>query len=190
MNEQDERARKALLAYFLENGLLLCNENAELPYLELAGGTWNAIISLIESGDVFYSRLYRNRVTYLSRALYFAMKPHRRRMQYLDATSLRLLEFLRAAGEANAEEMQAACLLEKKAQTKALNQLVCELLVTVSRRDVTIHETWCTFRYCIAEAWEHKQSGGANADEAEARHLLSRQLSEKQIQKLLIRESE
>lgn len=65
-----------------------------------------------------------------------------------------MLEFLQAAGEANAEEMQTACLLETKAQTKAqtkaLNSFVSELFVTVSRRDVTINETGYTFRYCLA----------------------------------------
>ena len=122
MQTQDKQARGALITYFGENGLLLCNENPALPYLDLVGGNWNAIVSLMESGDVFYSRLFHHRVTYLSRALYFAMKTYRQRMQHLDATSVRLLEFLRAVGEANAEEMQAALFMEKRVQTKALEQ--------------------------------------------------------------------
>lgn len=58
MDAREEQARGALTSFFSENGLLLCNENTELPYLELVGGSWNAVVSLIESGDVFYSRLY------------------------------------------------------------------------------------------------------------------------------------
>ena len=94
--------------------MLLCNESSELPYLDLVGGNWNAIVSLMERGEVCYSRLYRGRVTYLSRALYYAVKPYRQRLTHLDEPSRRLLEFMRAAGEVSAEEMQAACLLEKK----------------------------------------------------------------------------
>ena len=123
MDAREEQARGALISYFSEYGLLLCNENTELPYLELVGGSWNAVFSLMESGDVFYSRLYKNRTTYLSRTLYFALKPYRQRLLRLDATSLRLLEFLRAAGEASAEEMQAACLLEKRRRQKRSTDL-------------------------------------------------------------------
>ena len=182
----DERAREALSAYFSQNGLLLCNENGELPYLDLVGGSWNGIVSLMESGDVYYSRFYKGRVTYLSRALYLALKPYRRRMERLDAQCLRLLAFLEAAGEANAAQMQSACLLEKKAQSKALDRLVDELLVTVSRRDETIHDSWCTFFYCTADRWEQKQPDlTATASLGEAQRLLSQQLEQKQITALL-----
>ena len=166
--------------------MLLCNESVELPYLELIGGDWNAIVSLLESGNAFYSRMFKNRVTYLSPELYFAIKPHFRRQERLDANSARLLAFLESAGEANAEQMQQQCMLEKKAQTEALNRLVYELFVTVLRRDVTRNETWCTFTYGPSERWEAKQPrenrtpmvGGAEG-------ILLRQLSQKQVQSLL-----
>ena len=74
--------------------MLLCNQSAQLPYLELVGGDWNAIVSLMEGGNAFYSRFYKNRVTYLSPDLYYALKPHRRRLERLDANSMRLLAFL------------------------------------------------------------------------------------------------
>ena len=190
MNAKDESAREALLGYFSQNGMLLCNENAELPYLDLVGGSWNAIVSLMESGDVFYSHFYKNRVTYLSRELYFALKPFRRRAERLTAQSEHLLAFLQAAGEASAEQMQNDCMLEKKAQTEALNALVSELFVTVLRRDVTIHESWCTFAYGAAERWEEKQAQTINqtnkgSNEGEAEQILLRQLSQKQVNTLL-----
>ena len=182
----NDPAKEALLLYLSQNGLLLCNENAELPYLDLVGGSWNAIISLMESGDVFYSRFYKNRVTYLSRKLYFALKPFRLREERLSAQSQRLLAFLQAAGEASAEQMQNECMLEKKAQTEALNALVSELFVTVLRRDVTIHESWCTFAYGTAERWEEKQAKTMiQSSEGEAEQILLRQLSQKQVNTLL-----
>lgn len=145
------------MRYFSHNGILLCNESAQLPYLDLVDGSWNALVVLLEAGDAFYSRFYRNRVTYLSPALYYALKPYRRRAERLDGDSARLLSFLTAVGEANAEQMQAACMLEKKAQTKALERLISELFVTVLRRDAAIHESWCTFSYGPAERWEEKR---------------------------------
>ena len=184
MQTQDEQARAALIAYFGENGLLLCNENPALPYLDFVGGNWNAIVSLMESGDVFHCRLFHHRVTYLSRALYFAMKPYRRRMHRLDAISIRLLAFLRAVGEANAEEMQTACQLEKPAQTKALELLVDEMFVTVSSRDKTIHETWCTFCYCPAECWEEKGFIPSQQEMDRALNQLRNHFTEKQIKNL------
>jgi hypothetical protein len=186
MNGRDERAKEALLIYFSHNGLLLCNENAELPYLDLVGGSWNAIVALMESGDVFYSRFYRNRVTYLSRRMYAALRPHRRRNERLDGDAARLLAFLTAAGEANASQMQRACLLDKKTQAKALDQLVAELFVTVIRRDETIRENWCTFYYGPAERWEEKcPAGGLPAEAGEAERLLGCLVARDRVQKLL-----
>ncbi|MEA4914833.1 MAG: hypothetical protein VB061_09705 [Christensenella sp.] len=182
----NDPAREELLRYFSQNGLLLCNENTELPYLDLVGGSWNAIVSLMESGDVFYSRFYKDRVTYLSRELYLALKPYRRRAERLSAQSERLLAFLQTAGEATAEQMQNTCMLEKKAQTETLNALVSELFVTVLRRDVTIHESWCTFCYGTAERWEEKRAQTIHeTNEGEAEQILLRQLSQKQVNALL-----
>ena len=186
MSAQADPAREALKQYFSQNGLLLCNENAELPFLDLVGGSWNAVVSLMESGDVFYSRFYKDRVTYLSRELYLALKPYRRRAEKLTPQRERLLAFLQAAGEANAEQMQDTCMLEKKAQTEALNLLVSELFVTVLRRDVTIHESWCTFCYGTAERWEEKQKNQTYINsEGAAEQILLRQLSQKQVTALL-----
>ena len=186
MPRREQQAQDPLEQYFSQNGMLLCNQSAELPYLELVGGDWNAIVSLLESGNAFYSRFYKNRVTYLSPELYFALKPHRRRLERLDANSMRLLAFLQAAGEATTEQMQQQCMLEKKAQTEALNRLVYELLVTVIRRDVTRNETWCTFASGLAERWEAKQPRENNATMVgEAEQILLRQLSQKQAAALL-----
>lgn len=183
---QRDPAREALTSYFAENGMLLCNASAELPYLDLVGGNWNAIVSAMEDVDAFYSRFFKNRVTYLSPALYFALKPYRRRLERLDESSLRLLDYLRSAGVASAEQMQQHCLLEKKAQMEALNLLVSELLVTVIRRDVTRNETWCTFAYGPAEHWEAKKPQMNSIPKiGEAEAILLRQLSQKQVTFLL-----
>ena len=186
MSAQLNPAREALIRYFAENGMLLCNTSGELPYLDLVGADWNAIVSAMEDGDAFYSRFYKNRVTYLSPALYFALKPYRRRQERLNESSLRLLQYLHSAGEANAEQMQQHCLLEKKAQAEALELLVSELFVTVIRRDVTRNETWCTFAYGPVERWEAKKPQENRIPKVgEAEEILLRQLSQKKVDSLL-----
>jgi len=186
MMQQPDFAREALEHYFSQNGMLLCNTSEELPYLELVGGNWNAIVSLMEAGHAFYSRLYKNRVTYLSPALYAALKPHRRRAERLDENANRLYAFLQSVVEASAEQMQQTLLLTKKAQTDALNQLVSELFVTVLRRDVTKNETWCSFTYGPAEAWERKLPREIHVPKiGEAEEILLRQLSQKQVMSML-----
>jgi len=184
--QQHDPAREALTRYFSQSGMLLCNTSEELPYLELVGGSWNAIVSMMEDGLAYYSRFYKNRVTYLSPALYFALKPFRRRLIRLDDNAVRLLTFLQAAGEANAEQMQQTLLLTKKAQTEELNQLVSELFVTVLHRDVTLNENWCSFTYGLAETWEQKLAHEIHAPKiGEAEEILLRQLSQKQVKSLL-----
>ena len=186
VTQQLDPAREALTRYFSQSGMLLCNTSEELPYLDLVGGSWNAIISMMEDGLAYYSRFYKNRVTYLSSALYIALKPYRRRLDRLDDDSMRLLDFLQAAGEANAEQMQQTLLLTKKAQTDALNRLVSELFVTVIHRDVTMNETWCSFTYGLAETWEQRLPREIHGPKiGEAEEILLRQLSQKQVKSLL-----
>jgi len=186
VTQQHDSAREALIRYFSQSGMLLCNTNEELPYLELVGGSWNAIVSMMEDGLAYYSRIYKNRVTYLSPALYFALKPYRRRLDRLDDNARRLLAFLQAAGEANAEQMQQTLLLTKKAQTEALNRLVSELFVTVIHRDVTLNENWCSFTYGLTETWEQKLPHEIHAPKiGEAEEILLRQLSQKQVKSLI-----
>ena len=70
-----------LKGYFSRNGFLLCNECRNMPSLFNVGGDWNSIVQLIEEGQVFYSKLYKGRVTYLSREFYAQVKPYRQRME-------------------------------------------------------------------------------------------------------------
>jgi hypothetical protein len=175
-----------LQAYFQNNALLLCNENACLPYLGLVGGDWDAVVQLMERGDVFYSKFFQKRVTYLSREFYYALKPHRRRMDRLSVKARNILAFLDDCGGANAETIQAACMLDKKAYTAAMDELFFELLVTVSGRDRTLNVTWCSFLYETSDRWEQKQpKNGAQPSLDKAADMLCGIFTKKQINALL-----
>ena len=69
-----EDTKDLLRSYFVQNGILLCNENPDLPSLPSVGGTWNDIVTMMEDREVFYSKLYKGRVTYLSREFYYHIK--------------------------------------------------------------------------------------------------------------------
>ena len=79
-----------LKGYFSRNGFLLCNECRNMPSLFNVGGDWNSIVQLIEEGQVFYSKLYKGRVTYLSREFYAQVKPYRQRMELISSHSIPL----------------------------------------------------------------------------------------------------
>ena len=95
LGDTTDDTRPLLRNYFAQAGLLLCNENPYLPSLPTVGGTWNDIVAMMETREVFYSKLYKGRVTYLSRALYYHLKPFRQREANLSPEAAALLSLLR-----------------------------------------------------------------------------------------------
>ena len=188
MDAADVRTKEelALSEFFEKNGLILCNEHPKMPYLDSAGGNWNAVVALMEHGDVFYSRFYNGRVTYLSREWYFALKLYRARRLNLPDESLRVYDFLRSAGMGNAKQIQAFCRLSKKQYDAAMLPLFREMLVTVLWRDEILSENWCTFLYGTSETWEQKRpENRPQANFGDAQTLLARYFDQTEIQRLL-----
>lgn len=173
-----------LRSYFSQNGILLCNENRELPSLASIGGRWDDMVALMENREVFYSKLYKGRVTYLSREFYYHIKPLRQREDRLSPQARELLAFLRQAGPMGTEELKRLFPLWSSHFEAYLDELLRELLVTAVKRDRTLNENWCTFLWAPSEYWEMGISP-LSPSPAEARRLLSSLLSEKQIVSLL-----
>lgn len=143
-----------LKSYFQAQGILLCNENRELPSLASVGGDWNGIVSLMEQGEVFYSKLYKGRVTYLSRAFYAQIKPYKQRLEKVSPAAKRIFEFLREAGPADTAEIKNALKLSGKPLSESMGELFRELLVTVIKRSQTLNVNWCSFDWGTYETWE------------------------------------
>ncbi len=173
-----------LRGYFAQNGLLLCNENRELPSLASIGGRWDDIVALMESREVFYSKLYKGRVTYLSREFYYHIKPLRQREDRLSPQARELLAFLRQAGPMGTEDLKRLFPLWGSRFSSYLDELLRALLVTALERDRTLNENWCTFLWGGYALWEDGRQPPL-ADPAEARRLLSPLLTERQITALL-----
>jgi len=185
--ETEETAKKELLlTYFSRNGLLLCNESQELPYLEMVGGDWNSIVALIEEGQVFYSKLYKSRVTYLSGELYACVKSYKQRLDKVSDTARSIYDFLAAAGRANTEEIKSVLMLSSKAYTRGMDKLLRELLVTAVARDRTIAANWSSFYWGTCKTWEamHPAADIKDSDNR-LRELTKNLLTEKKLNSLL-----
>lgn len=176
--------RDLLRSSLSRNSILLCNENRDIPSLASLGGRWNDMVALLESREIFYSKLYKNRVTYLPREFYYHVKPFRQRETLLSPQARELLMLLRQTGPIGTEELKRLFPLWGSRFSAYLDELLRELLVTAVKRDRTINETWCTFLWAPFEYWEAGISPLPSSP-AEAHRLLSPLLSEKQICSLL-----
>ena len=176
--------RELLRSYFSQNGILLCNENPDLPSLPSVGGTWNDIVTMMEDREVFYSKLYKGCVTYLSREFYYHIKSLRQREEHLSPQAVELLGFLLQAGPTGTEELKRLFPLWGKSLSIHLDELLKELLVTAVKRDRTLNETWCTFLWAGYEVWEAGQPPCPSNLE-KAHRLLSGLMTEKQIERFL-----
>lgn len=155
MDDLTFEQRKTLLrSYFMTNGLLLCNESKELPYLESVGGDWISIVALIEEGEVFYSKLYKGRVSYLSREFYGNIKPYRQRLERLSPTARSIYEHLTQIEMATTVEIKEILFLSGKTFTQCMDELFKELLVTAIQRDRTMNVNWSSFYWGTFEKWE------------------------------------
>lgn len=181
-----EDTKDLLRSYFVQNGILLCNENKDLPSLPSVGGTWNDIVAMIEDREVFYSKLYKGRVTYLSQAFYYHVKPLRQREERLSPQAAELLAFLRKAGPIGTDELKRFFPLWGKTLSVYLDELLKELFVTAVRRDRTLNESWCTFLWAGREVWEANRPP-LSPTPIEARRLLAGLMTEKQAERLLSR---
>lgn len=184
--ETTDAKKEMLLTYFSGNGLLLCNESQELPYLDMVGGDWNSIVELIEEGQVFYSKLYKNRVTYLSSAFYACVKSYKQRLDGVSATARNIYDFLASAGRANTAEIKSVLMLSAKAYAQDMDELFSELLVTAVARDKTMAANWSSFYWGTYKTWEtmHPTADIKTSDD-QLRALTKNLLTEKKLQNLM-----
>lgn len=187
MEELTIDQRKELLrAYFEMNGMLLCNESKDLPCLESVGGDWNSIIALIEEGQVFYSKLYRGRVTYLSKEFYANIKPYRQRLERLSPEARLIYNFLTEIEMANTAQIKQILCLSNKTFTQSMDELFKELLVTAIERDMTINANWSSFYWGTYEKWENLHSiADVTPSMTMLKELTKGVLSEKKLASLL-----
>lgn len=178
-------AAAPLRAYFAKNGILLCNENKFLPSLDTVGGDWNAIVYLIEQGEVFYSKLYRGRVSYLSREFYYQIKPYRQKLEAVSDRAREAYAFIESAGLTTSADIKNMLMLSGKVFNERMDELFSQLLVTAVKRERTINPNWSSFCWGTYARWEERAGVPTRPpDESAARGMLAL-LTERDIRKLL-----
>lgn len=183
MDNEDRTINASELA-ISNTPLFLCNADQRLPSLDEMGGDWNLIMKLIETRKVFYSKLYKNRVTYLSSELYWAIKPYKQRWEKLSQTSKEIFEFVDEFGEVTTPELKNALLLSNKTFTKCMNELTKELFVTAVAKDRTINNNWSSFYWGTYKFWE-KNAIKCPSHSKDVYSILAPVFTEREIQKLL-----
>lgn len=184
----ETNARRLLEGYFSRHGLLLCNEDRDLPWLDSVGGDWNAVVALIEDRQVFWSKLWRGKVTYLSRACYWQLKPYRQRLSRVPPGSREAYDLLADAGPLSTEELKRLLRFSGREYGKVMDPLFKELLVTAVERERTIADNWSSFRWATCQTWEAGSTPEA-PDAEKLRRLLIPPLTERQVQNLTRRGS-
>jgi len=176
-----------LQSYFIDRGLLLCNDDGNLPSKRTVGGDWNSIVALMERGEVFYCKLYKNKVTYLSREMYYQIKPYKQRIDNMSDNSKMVYEFIKAVDMASTKEIKAALAMSSGKFNAALNELCRELLITAVRREKTLNDNgWCSFYWGVSCSWEKlKPLPKIQVERDRIYDLLFGMIGEKEIERLL-----
>jgi len=134
-------------------GMLLLNENKQFLSVMELGGDWDTIMSLIEEREVFFSKVYKKRTTYLSRELYFLLKGFKQRA-LLGITEQKICEFLSQCGGADTETIKAALMIEDKKFKEVMDKLLESMNVTVLHHAKTLNPQWSSFVWGTYEQWE------------------------------------
>lgn len=164
--------------------LFLCNDDGRLPSFAQISGNWDELMGLVEQRKFFYSRLYKNRVTYLSERLYWCVKPYKQRLDRLSPKARELFEFIDGFGEITTSEIKNALMLSSKDFSKCINELAKELLVTAVAKEREINNNWSSFYWGTYRLWE-RTARKYEPDEGEAYAILEEMFSDREIKGML-----
>ena len=175
----------SLERYLQEYGLLLCNQNPELPALEDIGAGWQDVTALIDAHRLFYCKAYRGRTTYLSPEVYYLLKACRPERP-LPETAARIYGLLEG-NVADTALLKRLSGLPPRDFQQGFQFLLRNLWITAVQNGTARNENWSTFLYGTAADWERDAPQAAPVDEPRERleEILSRTMTARQIQSLL-----
>ena len=145
--------QEELLDYINRNGILLCNTSTELPSLVSLGYSWENITGLIDLHEIFYSKVYKKRVTYLSREVYLLLRKCKPQ-KAMDPYSKQIYELLKRLETSEKEELKLKANMETKDFDKAFDFLLENLYITAFINGKYLNPNWSTFVYSTSERWE------------------------------------
>lgn len=180
MFHQYNLSRQNELGDYIEtNGILLCNENEELPSLCGLGYNMENIIGLIELQQVFYCKAYKKRSTYLSiRAFQLLSRIKTIKELYPEAEAI--YNEMKKYDFVDKDDIKHALDMEKKTFDKAYDFLLENLYITAFSGK-RINPSWYSYLYSTADRWKKEVIGlhfNGNPKEALWK-IVSRNMSEK-----------
>lgn len=145
--------QEELLDYINNYGILLCNENSDLPSLVSLGYNWENITGLIDSHQIFYCKLYKKRSTYLSKEVYLLLRKCKTQKE-MDSNSKEVYELIKSTDAAEKDDLKKKSSLDAKSFDKAFDFLLENLYITALINGKYLNPNWSTFVYSTAERWE------------------------------------
>lgn len=185
----DTKAMEKHIEEVLNNkGLLLLNSNKYLQSIIGEGGTWETAMSLIDKKKVFYSKVYKNRVTYLSTEIYYCLKDFRQSSLITEDEQM-VIELLESANGMTTKVIKEVLPIGSDRVKKAIDSLCKKLLITVIKPGKKINDTWSEVEWGTYEQWEEEASLTFSYSEEDKKNIilskLKGSLSEKEIEKLM-----
>jgi hypothetical protein len=184
-----KRTSEILLNYLNEFGLLCCNKNAYIKSIEDIGCTWQDMIYLINTHQIFYCKIYRHKTVYLSQELYFLLKTIQENA-FMSSNAERIYRILENNPPQSTEMFKAVSGLTKKEFNAAQLELLEKLLITAISSYKSINVNWSSFLYGTSIQWE--ESGEFlqveySKDDARSKaiNILEKTLRESDIAKIL-----
>lgn len=151
-------ARQNELAdYIEENGILLCNENKELPSLCGLGYDMENIVALIELRQVFYCKAYKKRSTYLSVKAYQLLS-RIKSMKDLSSDAEIIYNEMKKHDCVDKDDLKQVLHMEKKTFDRAFDFLLENLYITACSGK-RINSNWYSYLYCTNDQWKKEVTG-------------------------------
>lgn len=138
-----------------KNGFLLLNKNKEAPSIIGEGGNWQMAMDLLDQQHVFYSRFYNNKVTYLSKELYYCLRDSLHNF-FLTEEEQDLFELLSSSNGLPPKLIRQILTIDRISLNKSLHKLSKNLLITVIAPGEPINDTWSQLEWGTYEQWETK----------------------------------
>jgi hypothetical protein len=180
MFHQYSMARQEELKDYIDiHGILLCNENVELPSLCSLGYNMENITGLIELHQVFYCKAYKKRSTYLSVRAYQLLR-RTKTVKELYPEAKIIYDDIRRQDYIDKEVFKIRYEMDKKVFDKAFDFLLENLYIT-AYAGKRLNPNWYTYLYCSFDRFDKEVAGlHYNGDPKEALwKLVGTHMSEK-----------
>lgn len=149
----NKNALKTIRKEINKCGILLLNSTPEVSNIIDLGGDWNLVMYLIEEREIFVSKLYKGRTTYLSREMYYMLKEKIQNTD-LNEDESRVFSFIESNDNVDTKILKLTLGYESKGLNKILGSLQKKLMITVLKKGGTLSKSCSTYFWGTYSQWE------------------------------------